>query len=107
MAMLSVVLLLGVGELGVGVTECTGRGGSAVFRGAGFTVCTATVAAEIVVDCTTLVWKTGVGVSVAGLSGVGAGEGEVSSGPGVMEAGVGGGAGAFLFLCWLSEPRPI
>lgn len=107
MAMLSVVLLLGVGELGVGAVECTGRGGSAVFGGGGFTVCVTTVEAEIVVACTTLVWKTGAGVSIAGLSGVGAGEGEVSSGPGVMEAGVGGGAGAFLFLCWLSEPGPI
>lgn len=59
--------------------------------------------AEAVVDCATLVRKAGVGISVAWLSGVGAPEVDMSSGPGVL----GGGAGAFLFLCWLSEPRPI
>lgn len=100
------VLLLGVGELGVGVTAHTGGGCTAVFKGTGFTVCV-TVVAEMVVDCATLVRKAGVGVSVAWLSGVGEAEIEVSSEPGVMDTGVGGGAGAFLFLCWLSEPRPI
>lgn len=58
-------------------------------------------------DSATLGWKAGVGVLLAWLSGVGAAEAEVSSEAEVMEAGVGGGAGAFLFLCWLSEPRPI
>lgn len=101
------VLLLGVGELGVGVAAHTGRGCAAFFRGAAFTVCVTTVVVQTVVDCATLVRKAGVGVSVAALSGVGAAEVDVSSGPGVMEIGVGGGAGAFLFLCWLSEPRPI
>lgn len=101
------VLLLGVGDLEGAVSVHTGRGCTAVVRGAGFTVCVTTVVVQTVVDCATLVRKAGVGVSVAGLSGVGAAEVDVSSGPGVMEIGVGGGAGAFLFLCWLSEPRPI
>lgn len=101
------VLLLGVGELGVGVAVHTGGGCTAVFKGTVLTVCVTTVVAETAVDCATLVRKDGVGVSIVWLSGVGEAEVEVSSGPGVMEAGVGGGAGAFLFLCWLSEPRPI
>lgn len=101
------MLLLGVGELGVGVAAYTGRGWTSVFRGAGFTVCVTTVVVQTVVDCATLVRVAGVGVSVAWLSGLGAVEVEVSSGPGVVEDEEGGGAGAFLFLCWLSEPRPI
>lgn len=100
------VLLLGVGELGVGLAAHTGGGFTAVFMGAGFTVCVTTVVAETTVDCATLVRKAGAGVSIAWLSEMGVPDAEVSSGPGVMEAGVGGGAGAFLFLCWLSEPRP-
>lgn len=101
------VLLLGVGELGVGVAAHTGGGCTAVFKGSGLTFCVTTVIAETVVDCVILVRKAGVGVSTMWLSGVGEAEVEVSPGPGVMEAGVGGGAGAFLFLCWLSEPRSI
>lgn len=101
------MLLLGVGELGVGVAAHTVGGCTSAFKGAGFTVCVTTVAAETVVDCATLVREAGVGVSSVWLSLMGVAEVEVSSGPGVMEAGVGGGAGAFLFLCWLSEPRPI
>lgn len=107
-ARLSVVLLLGVGDwLWVVLVTHTGGGCTAVFKGTGFTVCVTTVVVEMVVDCVTLLRKAAVGVSLAWLSGVGVADAEVSSRPGVMEDGVGGGAGAFLFLCWLSEPRPI
>lgn len=99
------VLLLGDGELAVGVAWHTGGGCIAIFRGDGFTVCTTTEASEAVVDCATLVRQAGAGLSVW-LSGVGEAMVEVSSESWVMEVGVGGGAGAFLFLCWLSEPRP-
>ena len=92
--MLSLVLLLGVGELVDEVAGCT-----AVVRGTGFIVCITTTVEETGFVCATFVRKAGVGVSAAWLSGVGAAEVEVSSEPGVMEAGVGGGAGAFLFLC--------
>lgn len=106
--MLSVVLLLRVGELGVGVAAHTGGGGcTAVFKGTGFTGCVTTMVAGTVFDGATLLREAGVGVSAAWISGEGAAEVEVSSRPGVVDAGVGGGAGAFLFLCWLSEPRPI
>lgn len=71
------------------------------------TVVMTTVVAEVVVDCDTLLRNAGVGVSITTLSGVEAGEVNVSLEAWVMEVGVGGGAGAFLFLCWLSEPRPI
>lgn len=100
--MLSVVLLLGVGELAVEVAGC-----SAVFKGLGFIVCITTMVAEAGTACATLERTAGVGVSVAWMSGLGEGEVEVSSKPGVVEDGVGGGTGAFLFLCWLSEPRAI
>lgn len=105
--MLSVVLLLGVGELGVGVAVLTGAGCTAVFNGTGFTVSITTIVAGTVFDGATLLREAGVGISVAWMSGVGAAEIDVWSEPAVMESGVGGGAGAFLFLCWLSEPRPI
>lgn len=101
------VLLLEFGELLVGVAAHTGGGCTAVFKGIGFIVSVTTVKAEMVVECATLVQEAGVGVLVVWLSWVRAAEAEVSSGPGVMEAGEGGGTGAFLFLCWLSEPRPI
>ena len=101
--MLSLVVLLSVGELGVGVAAHTGGGGcTAVFKGTGFT---GSMAAGTVFDAATLLREAGVGVSAAWISGEA--EVEVSSRPGVVDAGVGGGAGAFLFLCWLSEPRPI
>lgn len=99
-ARLSVVLLLG--ELLVGVAAHTGGGCIAVFKGTGFIVSVTTVKAEMVVDCATFVQEAGVGVLVVWLSGVRVAEVEVSSG-----SGSGGGTGAFLFLCWLSEPRPI
>lgn len=102
-ARLSTVLLLGVGELAVVVTWLATGGCTAVFKETGFVVCVTTVVEETVTDA--LLRKAGVGVWVAWLSGVGAAE--VSSEPGETEDGVGGGAGAFLFLCWLSEPRPI
>lgn len=62
---------------------------------------------EIGSDSATLAWKAGMDVWIPEPSGVGAAEAEVSSEPVVIEAGVGGGTGAFLFRCWLSEPRPI
>lgn len=99
------VLLLG--ELLVGVAGHTGGGCIAVFKGTGFIVSVTTVKAEMVVDCATFVQEVRVGVLVVWLSGVRVAEVEVSSGSGVIEAAVGGGTGAFLFLCWLSEPRPI
>lgn len=102
---LSMVLLLGVGELAVGVAWHMAGGCPTVFKETGFIVCVTTVVEETVTDSATLVRKAGVGVLVAWLSGVWAAE--MSSEPGVTEAGVGGGAGAFLFLCWLSEPSPI
>lgn len=96
-------LLLEFGELLAGVAVHTGRGCTAV----GFTVSIITVEEEIIVECASLVQEAGVGVLVVWLSWVRAAKEEVSSGPGVMEAEEGGGPGAFLFLCWLSEPRPI
>lgn len=55
-ARLSEVLLLGVGELVVGVAAHTGGGCAAAFTGTGFTVCVTTVAVVVtVVDCATLV----------------------------------------------------
>lgn len=104
MARLSMVVLLGVGESGIGVAVDTGVTCTTVFWEARL-VCVTTVAVVTAVGCTSLEREAGIGASVW-LLGVGVAEAEVSSGPGVMEAGVGGGAGAFLFLCWLSEPRP-
>lgn len=64
-------------------------GGTALFKGAGFTVSVTTVETEMVVDCDTLVLEADVGAT----------EAELSSGPGLIEAEVEGGTGAFLFLC--------
>lgn len=96
-AMLSVVLLLR--ELLVGVPGHEGGGSAAVFKGASLIVSVTsveTVETETVVDCETVVQESAAGVSVMLVSRMAVAHMEVSLGP--------GGTGAFLFLCWVSDP---
>lgn len=96
-AMLSVVLLLR--ELLVGVPGHKGGGSAALFNGATLIVSVTSVEAvetEMAVDCETVVQGSAAGVSVMFVSRMAVAHAEVSLGP--------GGTGAFLFLCWVSDP---
>lgn len=94
--MLSVVLLLR--ELLVGVPGHKGGVSAAVFKGATLIISftsVETVETEMV-DCETVVQESAAGVSVMFVSRMAVAHVEVSLGP--------GGTGAFLFLCWVSDP---
>lgn len=93
-AMLSVVLLLR--ELLVGVPGHKGGGSAALFKGATLIVSVTSVETDMVVDCETMVQGSEAGVSVMFVSRMAVAHVEVSLGP--------GGTGAFLFLCWVSDP---